>query len=235
MRPEHVGVLVEGVIPFLAGIYVTLLAFRVIGPRPGVKPKRDDWHRRWGGFLRVCGPVMVMFAFFIWVRGGMDLPNPAAVPPTTWIRHKTADGIASVEFPGVPQPTSKLAEGVETQSLNFSIEGEDCYLILSTSVIPEEPGVSDLDRMNGLKETIPTQSAKLGKPLSYFSEEVITVGGLPARDLRFVSAGSKYTLQMRVVIVNGRLYRAVATSRTGWNDGEVRRFINSFKIEKGGK
>jgi hypothetical protein len=62
MEPEHIGILVDAAIPVLAGTFLTLLAFRIVGPKPGEKPKMDAWHDRWGKWMKVLGPLVVGFA-----------------------------------------------------------------------------------------------------------------------------------------------------------------------------
>jgi hypothetical protein len=233
MPPWFLGVFVNGLIPFLGGVYATLLAFRVIGSKPGVNPKSDEWHRRWGRFMRVAGPLLVLFGVFLWVTGGIQ--HSVSTPPaqTVWVRHSTSDGTASAEFPGEPKRETKTAEGVAMNSVSLSLKDQDCHLILSWSAVAREPGVGDDELLDGLKEGIPMQTAKLGTPLSYFSEEKVTVSGRSGRDLRFVSTGSKYTQRMRCVIANGRIYRVVFTARTGSNVGDQERFLDSFRLEMG--
>ena len=40
-------------IPFLGGLALTLLAFRVVGLKPGSSPKYDTWHSRYSNGLKI--------------------------------------------------------------------------------------------------------------------------------------------------------------------------------------
>jgi hypothetical protein len=57
---ETVGALVNAAIPFFVGIYCLLVGFRVVGSKPGVNPKYDQWHERFGLFFKIAGPVLML-------------------------------------------------------------------------------------------------------------------------------------------------------------------------------
>lgn len=57
--------LIDGVIPFVGGLYFSLLAFRVIGKKPGESAKWDEWHRRYGVLMRVLAPLSCLFGLFV--------------------------------------------------------------------------------------------------------------------------------------------------------------------------
>lgn len=235
MRPEHVGVLVEGVIPFMAGIYVTLLAFRVIGPRPGVKPKMDDWHRRWSGFMRVGGPLLVVFAIFLWAKGFVYHPAPVIPPASPWTRHKSSDGVVSVEFPAPPTPVTKEAGGVVMHNVTLSQKDLNRHFILSWSETAPVDGLSDEERLDGLRESMPAAMAQQGMPVTLVSEETFTEGGSSGRLLVFDRRGETL-MRMKCLILNGRFYRATATtSRSPQDEADGVRFVSTFRLEKGGK
>ena len=65
MQPETIGVLVDAAIPIAGGTYVTLLAHRKVGSKPGESPKMDAWHDRFGTAMKVVGPLCVVFALVI--------------------------------------------------------------------------------------------------------------------------------------------------------------------------
>jgi hypothetical protein len=65
MRPEVVGALVEGAIPFFFGIYATLLAYRIVGKKPGESPRYDEYHAKHVGKLKVLGPLVALFGVFM--------------------------------------------------------------------------------------------------------------------------------------------------------------------------
>ena len=69
MSPEAIGELVNGAIPFLGGIYITLLGFRKVGKRPGEDLRYDEWHARFETTYKVLGPLLVVFGLFLAVRG----------------------------------------------------------------------------------------------------------------------------------------------------------------------
>ena len=60
MRAEQIGALVDGAIPFAAGLYATLLGYRVLGKKPGESPQYDEWHRKHGGKFRVLGLLTLL-------------------------------------------------------------------------------------------------------------------------------------------------------------------------------
>jgi hypothetical protein len=59
MDPHTVATLVDAGIPFLGGLLVTLLAYRVVGKPPGQDPRWDAWHAKWAGLLKVLGPLLM--------------------------------------------------------------------------------------------------------------------------------------------------------------------------------
>ncbi len=67
------GALVDAAIPFLVGVYCLLIGFRVIGSKPGADPKYDEWHARFGPFLKVAGPILFIVAiFYLTSHSGRD-------------------------------------------------------------------------------------------------------------------------------------------------------------------
>ncbi len=54
-----VAALVDCGIPIAAGTWITLTAYRKIGPAEGGDIERDAWHRKWGGAMRIIGPLLV--------------------------------------------------------------------------------------------------------------------------------------------------------------------------------
>jgi hypothetical protein len=226
------GVLVNGAIPLLGGVYATLLAFRLVGPKPGVNPTQDEWHRRWGGIMRVGGPLLVVFAVFLWVKGVMDHSNPAPPTPTVWVRHKSEDGTASAEFPAPPAFVTKQAEGVVNHNVTLSQKERDCHFILSWSEVGSEPGVGADELLDRLREFYPIQMTQQGKEMTFVSEERIGDDAAPGRILVF-NAGNKHTQRMKCFIFNGRFYRALATTtHTPQEDADGVRFVSSFRLEK---
>jgi hypothetical protein len=235
MRPEHIGVLVEGVIPFLGGIYATLLGFRVVGPKPGVNPRTDDWHRRWGRFMRLGGPLIVVFGFFLWVKGIISHPGSDPAPVHVWKRHSTSDGTVSVEFPAAPRTVTKDAGGVMMHNVTLSDKDRDRHFILSWSEVAGHAGLADEELLDSLRESFPAMSAQQGTQLTFVSEERFTESAVTGRVFVFHGNGN-YTLRMKCLILNGRFYRATATTpRTPNDEADGVRFVSTLQIEKAAK
>jgi hypothetical protein len=64
MTEQMFGGTVDALIPLLAGVYATLLGFRVVGKRPGVDPKYDAKMNRSAGMMQLLGPVLVLFGAY---------------------------------------------------------------------------------------------------------------------------------------------------------------------------
>lgn len=54
--------LVNAAIPFFVGIYVLLVGFRVVGKKPGVDPKFDEFHERFGTLFKVLGVACLVLS-----------------------------------------------------------------------------------------------------------------------------------------------------------------------------
>ncbi len=71
MTSLQMGQLVNGVIPFLGGIYAALLGFRVLGKKNGVNERYDEWHRKYAKFLKVLGPILSLWGLLevlrVWI------------------------------------------------------------------------------------------------------------------------------------------------------------------------
>ena len=61
MNPDVFGELVNAAIPFLGGIYATLLGYRVVGTKPGTSIRADEWHTRFDRMFRILGPLLMLF------------------------------------------------------------------------------------------------------------------------------------------------------------------------------
>jgi len=62
MNPQLIGTLVDGAIPIAAGVYGTLLGFRVVGRKLGESEKYDRWHARFGKMFKVGGPALILLS-----------------------------------------------------------------------------------------------------------------------------------------------------------------------------
>ena len=69
-----IGALVNNAIPFFGGLYCWLLGSRKVGKPPGQDLKLDAWHARFGKVLLLIGPLLMLFAVFVFF---MDFFSPA--------------------------------------------------------------------------------------------------------------------------------------------------------------
>jgi hypothetical protein len=65
MNAHVVIALIEAAIPVGGGLYMTLLAHRIVSKRPGVSPDYDAKMNKWGGTLQICGPLTVVCGMLI--------------------------------------------------------------------------------------------------------------------------------------------------------------------------
>jgi hypothetical protein len=50
----------ESIISLLAGIYCTLVGFRIVAP--GKNPERnEEWLRKFGTLMKIGGPLLILF------------------------------------------------------------------------------------------------------------------------------------------------------------------------------
>jgi hypothetical protein len=59
MSAETIGGLANFGLMALAGVYLTLLGFRVIGTPPGQNPQVDAHRAKWGSIYRIGGPALI--------------------------------------------------------------------------------------------------------------------------------------------------------------------------------
>jgi hypothetical protein len=69
MRPEALAALVEGAIPVFGGVYAALLGFRVIGKKPGQDARYDERLGKYGGLLKIGGPLLAFYGVFFALYG----------------------------------------------------------------------------------------------------------------------------------------------------------------------
>jgi hypothetical protein len=60
MHADTTTAIIKCVIPALAGLYLTVLAFRVVGKKPGQDPRWDAWHQQWGRVMKLVGPALFL-------------------------------------------------------------------------------------------------------------------------------------------------------------------------------
>lgn len=237
MRPEVIGALVDGAIPFFGGIYATLLGFRVLGKKPGVSPKYDEWHRRFGGLMKILGPLLVLFGLFLWISGIARIPDSSGPSPgADWKRYATSDGVCSAEFPEQPQQETQSTLGIEFNRLTHAPSEPDIYYTLSFSDIPAgSPQATDEERLDAIRDSMPASGAQMGMKYRFIHEERISENGVTGRDVEF-AAGEKHMFRAKVFILGTRIYRIIGVApRSQKEQEDARRFLSSFRFEKSKK
>lgn len=234
MRPESIGTLVSGAIPIFSGIYITLLAFRVIGKRLGPDPKHDAWHNRFGGVMRVVGPLLILFGLFQWVAESVKVLNSSSLPmATNWKRYATADGVSSAEFPYPPTAETKSAFGIEMNSLRLSLPDSDLsYRLTSSDITAGAPPATDEERLDSMKDNVIAFGTQISQKYEFLREEKISENGMSGRYLEF-AAGEKHFVRLKVFVLDRRIYRIIAVMPQSKKEDEAtRHFLSSFRIEK---
>ena len=54
---------IDGLISLFCGIYVSLVGFGVVVPGKD-RVKSDAWLRKWGGFMKIAGPLIALSGLF---------------------------------------------------------------------------------------------------------------------------------------------------------------------------
>jgi hypothetical protein len=61
MNPQ-IASLIDSSLSIVVGIVVTLIGFRLLGPKPGINGKFEALHAKWLKHLKWLGPLMIVFA-----------------------------------------------------------------------------------------------------------------------------------------------------------------------------
>jgi hypothetical protein len=61
--------LMYGSVTVAVGIFVCLFAYRIVAISAD-RRKDDAWHAKWGGFMKVSGPLIVAWGVFNLLRQG---------------------------------------------------------------------------------------------------------------------------------------------------------------------
>lgn len=230
MNPDFIGELVNGAIPLLGGIYLTLLGYRKTGKQPGVSPSFDEWHRRYGRLLKIIGPALILFGPGLWLVGWARNAGPAA--PDNWQRFSTADGVCSIEFPAPPTPTNQQVERVASTGMSLALQGKNSYFALTHSDETEgDPTLTDDQRLDLIRDNFPEAGHQIGVDYELIREQKITLNGQTGRAWDF-DAGKKHSVRMRVFFIGTHCYRVIAAVPRKDKDSEqTNRFLNSFQID----
>ncbi len=215
-----IALVIDALIPLACGTYVSLIGYGVVSPSRD-RQKGEAWRKKWGGFARVAGPLIVL-----WGAYGLA----AGFAPYLWQRISTDDGHASAEF---PVATTKEAAvdtlggfKVKRVTVRCNVPGKEINLRLSYSEIPaESPNLPVDQRIEAYKAYLRQQGMS-----------VIACApdpGRPFPSYRIVSEfhNGQYRTQSRVVIFPTAVYRVIATSSTSLaSDPIIDRFLKSFAI-----
>ncbi|PYJ84114.1 MAG: hypothetical protein DME22_13925 [Verrucomicrobia bacterium] len=173
--------------------------------------------------LPLLAPLVVVFGLLRFVLDSQ--------PAYVWRRAFTGDKRASAEFPCAisTETATDSAQGVSIRRLtvNCNVPRRDINLRLSYNEIPPEgAGLTIEQRLDGLR--------------TFFTQQGFTIiscvpdghGDVPGYRIVIERDGAKTRCLTRVAIAPKAIYRAVATSTSGFHeDPVITRFINSFKCE----
>ena len=207
---------IDAIITTTLGLWITVYAWR---QRDRLRASPQKLVRA----LPVVAPLVVVFGL---VRFMLD-----SQPGYVWQRAFTNDQRASAEFPcpTTSEAATDSAQGASIRRLtiNCNVPRRDINLRLSYNEIPPAGvGLTVEQRLDGLR--------------SYFEQQGFTIlscvpeshGDVPGYRMRIEKDHGKNRLLIRVAITSKAIYRAVATSSSGFHDDPViTRFINSFRLQ----
>jgi hypothetical protein len=210
---------IDSLVQVILGLFVCFHAYGKASARGVASASRPNIRillRIGGPFLIAIGLVQIFF-------------HTLAVPD--WKRYSTSDGIASVEFPAVPDTQQNMdsANGVSVPrtSLVCDMRSKGINVILSFSpILDGKQRISDDERIAAMKEYLAHQGMTLTR------EAKIPLGAVSGFALECQGDGGKSRVWMRVALTNGGVYRVVvASSRGNHDDATIARCLNSFRIE----
>jgi hypothetical protein len=207
---------VDAIITTTLGLWITVYAWRQ-RERLRASPKKL------ARALPVLAPLVVVFGLLRFVLDSQ--------PRYLWQRAFTSDQRASAEFPCATTTDSATdsAQGVSVRRLtvNCNVPQRDINLRLSYNEIPPEgAGLTIEQRLDGLR--------------SYFEQQGFTIvscvpdrhGDVPGYRIVIEKDGGKIRCLTRVAIAPKAIYRAVATSTSGFHeDAVITRFVDSFTLQ----
>ncbi|MCX6905475.1 MAG: hypothetical protein NTW03_18755, partial [Verrucomicrobia bacterium] len=148
-----------------------------------------------------------------------------------WRRAVTSDNRASAEFPctTITQAATNSAQGVSIRQITVqcSVPQRDINLRLSYNEIPPEgAGLTVEQRLDGLRAVFQQQG------FAVISCVPDNHGNVPGYRFVVEMDHGKTRSLMRVAITPKCIYRAVATSTSGFHDDPViARFVDSFSLQ----
>lgn len=233
MSPQILAALTTAAIPLLAGIYFTLVAYRILGKKPGQDFHYDQWHARYGNVLKIMAPGLVLFGLYLGTTNVIRIMREAD-PPPNWQRYRLVGGGCSAEFPATPQQDAQTAHGIVSPRLSLSREGGAIHYSVSYSDIPNDaPIVSEEEGLNSIRDNLPAVMSQLGFKCVFTRERAISQDRVSGREMEY-AAGTSHATILRVFIAGRRIYRIMAVVPKDAKDTEeTRRFLTSFRFEQG--
>jgi hypothetical protein len=229
MSPHFIAALSKGAIPFLCGLYGTLLAYRILGKKPGQDVRRDQWQQRYGGALKYLGPLLMAFGVFLFLNHGA---TPSS-PPQDWRRYVLADGSCSAEFPGTPQAETQPPSGELPNGLDEPRDDGALFYFIRHSELPAAVPVGDEEQALDRVQNAMTVAGKWKvKNRDVPRDQRIRPDGTPGRELECIK-DKGFTVRMRLFVKGKFLYQIAATTADARKDeDEPRRFLESFRFEE---
>ncbi len=173
--------------------------------------------------LPILAPLVLVFGLLQFVIDSQ--------PVDAWQRVATSDQRASAEFPCATTTDTAIdsAQGISIRRLtiNCNVPHRDINLRLSYNEIPPEgAGLTPEQRLEGVQSFFQQQG------FAIVSSVPETQGEIPGCRLVVEKDHGKTRCIMRVAIAPKAIYRAVATSTSGFhNDPVIARFLDSFRLQ----
>jgi hypothetical protein len=207
---------VDAIITTTLGLLITVYAWR---RRERLRASPKKLVRA----LPILAPLVVVFGLLRFVLDSQ--------PAYVWQRTFTSDQRASAEFPcaTTSEEATDSAQGVSIRRLtvNCNVPQRDINLRLSYNEIPPEgAGLTIEQRLDGLKAFFTQQGFTVVSCIPDGHAEV------PGYRIIIEKDYGKTRVLTRVAIAPKALYRAVATSTSGFHeDIVISRFIDSFRLQ----
>ncbi len=218
--------LVGAAITFMAGLFATLLGFRLLGRLPAPDPLQEQRMDRSRRLFRVFGPALMVFAVAL-----LFLEPPAQ--PREWQTVTTSDGVCSVEMPGKPaENEGPILKGLPREREHRLVQdhGEVQYNLAHADIAESYRDLPPEKLLQVVGETWLTAARQMGET-QRVSERKLSEKGEPGKEI-VVDIDSQ-RMQQKWFVVNKRLYRAiVSTPRDDPHLQDARRFLESFHIVK---
>ncbi|MDB6026449.1 MAG: hypothetical protein JWM68_2672 [Verrucomicrobiales bacterium] len=144
----------NGLIPLLGGIYMLLLAKGVLPRKPKNPEKLNEWRKKFGTFMTVAGPLMIVWGFYLVATAGpvredakpIMYRTQAGVPESDgWYLADSTGGHFKIKLPGPFNDFSMVginAEGKKTETSTVGIQTQE-KIKFTASLIKVEGGIPD--------------------------------------------------------------------------------------------